>query len=181
MTYLYPGAFFIAPRYYVIADEKAEDQTSGWDRALHSLTLDGGGTLAAFTSLEKAQEFIEAYYAEELQGLLIPLEVNAFELANAIAELEREGLRTLVFDPVATSAGRWADPRETMTSSYYLSFAGLMYESLGRLFENAAAKAGDWRNNRQDLQEVIDSCAPHVDEVIADSHALVQEWEAKCA
>src|SRR5918997_366425 len=95
-------AWLLAPTYVLIG----EPSGPGSGRLT---TLDDGTVVALFTSTESAREFTETYYAEEDISRFHYGMVNALGFAGWLEALGEVGVKTVVFDPVATSVGRWTD------------------------------------------------------------------------
>lgn len=175
------GADFLAPRYVVAVDEKIERQGRGGLAAFDWRTLDAGAVLPAFGSLELFLDFVGTYYAVEGEALPVHVKVDAFGLSRVLGHLEPAGVRSVVIDPVATAAGRWSDPRETMTLTYYRRFVEEMRPGLDGLFAEAAARLGGsegWRTP-QNMRRLEGWCAPRIEEVAKDAHARAGEWIAR--
>ncbi len=179
MRYSLSGADFLAPQYFVAVDEKAERRGPGGPAAFDWRTLDAGGVLPAFSSLELFLNFVHTYYAGEGEALPVHLKIDAFGLSRVLEHLKPVGVVSVAIDPVATAAGEWADPWETMTAAYYRRLVEEMRPGLEGLFAEAVARlgaSGDWRTP-QNVREVQRWCAPRIEGVAKDAHARAQEWE----
>jgi hypothetical protein len=165
-------AWLLAPTYVLVGEPI--DSRSG-----KLTTLDDGSLVALFTSTESAREFAETYYAEEDISRFNYGMVNALGFAGWLEALEEIGVKVLVFDPVATSVGRWTDQAETVTVSYYRHFAAELGSGLENLVAEAYADARHEFGNPPNVSRMSAWCESRVDSVIEDVRARAAEWETK--
>jgi hypothetical protein len=163
-------AWLLAPTYILIGQPL--DSRSG-----QLTTLDDGSVVALFTSTESAREFTETYYAEEDISRFQYGMVNALGFAGWLESLEEIGVKVLVFDPVATSIGRWTDQAETVTVSYYRHFAAELSSGLENLVAEAYADAGHEFGHPPNVSRMSAWCESRVDGVIEDARSRASEWE----
>ena len=163
-------AWLLAPTYILIGEPL--DSRSG-----QITTLDDGSVVALFTSTESAREFTETYYAEEDISRFSYGMVHALEFAGWLEGLEEIGVKVLVFDPLATSVGRWTDQSETMAVGYYRRFAAELSSGLENLVAEAYADAGHTFGNPANVSRMSAWCESRVYGVIEDARARAAEWE----
>lgn len=163
-------AWLLAPTYVLVGEPI--DSRKGKLTA-----LDDGSVVALFTSTESAREFTETYYAEEDISRFQYGMVNALGFAGWLEALGEVGVKTVVFDPVATSVGRWTDQAETMTVGYYRRFAAELGSGLENLVAEAYADAGHEFGTPPNVSRMEAWCESRVDGVIEDARARASEWE----
>jgi hypothetical protein len=132
-----------------------------------------------FTSTESAREFAETYYVEEDISRFDYGMVSALGFAGWLEALGEVGVKAVVFDPVATSAGRWTHQSETMTVGYYRRFAAELGSGLENLVAEAYAEAGHEFGNPPNVSRMEAWCEPRVEDVAEDARARASEWETK--
>ncbi len=174
-----------APTYCIMTDKNKEKRTTEGLRQSPVLTLEEKTVMPVFTSVDSAEDFAEIFYAEEknIRPSIGP--VDAFTLVHWADHAQEGHLREFVFDPEATSAGRWTDPRATMSLSHYRRFAAELDSGLEKLFAEACAALGygpegpplesPWP--QEERAWVMDWCWSRVEEVAEDARARASEWE----
>jgi len=165
-------AWLLAPTYVLVGEPI--DSRKGKLTA-----LDDGSIVALFTSTESAREFTETYYAEEDISRFQYGMVNALGFAGWLEALGEVGVKTVVFDPVATSVGRWTHQSETVTVGYYRHFAAELGSGLENLVAEAYTDAGHEFGNPPNVSRMSAWCESRVDGVIEDARARAAEWVAK--
>ncbi len=160
--------------YYVPVDLLShEDETGRVD-----ILLCGDGVLPVFTSLGSFWRFVDVYYAGEI-ARPGPLKQTPPELADTVEDLRAGGLRRLVFDPVAVSAGRWTSIAPPVPAGSYLRFIGAICPGAEKLSSEATSRFAGRRASPQTLLDLMRWSAPRVGKMLADVRALVEEWEVQ--
>ena len=177
----------IAPVYCIMKDKNKETRPPSGGLSSPVLTLQDGGLLPVFTSVELTRDFAETFYAEEDPIKAQPGPLDAFQLAHMVDLAEEVGVRELVFDPEATSVGQWTDPQVIMPLSYYRRFVAELDSGLEKLFTEACMALGygpegptleiPWA--KEEWAWVEDWCWSRVEEVVEDALARTSEWETK--
>ena len=179
MPHIFAGAQFIAPIYYFGVDDPTEEDIARDEAPFRVCLLDEGDILPTWSSLDRYQDFFRIYRGGDNLILPFPWEPNAFDLANIAGALQQAGVDYLIVDPEATSAGRWANPREAMTIRYFRRLTEEIFPGLEELFAEATAELGHEPRNHEEFEWVRRRCATRIEEVFKDAHARLRGREAE--
>lgn len=169
------AARVLAPRYFILVDEDDLQRAPSGLLRSPALTLDAGKVQPVFMSSETAGDFAEAYYAEDPTWLRVG-QMDALVLAGLC---DGAGLEAFVFDPAATSAGRWTAPQGTVSVGYYRRFAAELKSRLEELVARAEAVLGQDPEDPQTPKRVRAWCEERVEEAVGDAHARAAEFEER--
>ena len=170
------AARVLAPKYFVLVDENDEERGPSGLLRSPMLALGAGGVQPVFTSSETARDFAEAYYAEGDPARPRVGQVDALVLAGLC---DGAGFEAFVFDPAATSAGRWTAPQGTVSVGYYRRFAAELSSGLEELVDRAEAVLGLDPEDLQTPKRVREWCEERVGEAVEDAHARAAEFEER--
>jgi hypothetical protein len=179
VPHIFAGAQFIAPIYYFGVDNPTEEDIARDEAPFRVLLLDGDNILPTWSSLGRYDDFFRIYRGGDNPILPFPWDPNAFDLANIAGGLAHAGVGYLIVDPEATSAGRWANPREAMTIRYFRRLTEEIFPGLEELFAEAVAELGQEPMREEDFEWVREWSAPRIEKVFKDAHAQIQGREAK--
>ncbi len=158
--------------YYLPVDLLSHEDATGRVNIL----LCGDGVLLVFTSLGSFWSFVDVYYAGKA-GRPGPLKQTPPELADTVGDLRAGGLRRLVFNPVAVSAGRWTSIAPPVPADSYLRFIAAIRPRAEKLSSEATSRFAGRPASPQTLLDLMRWSAPRVGKMLADVRALVEEWE----
>jgi hypothetical protein len=172
--------------YYVIIDLNSIEPRQSDGRSVGRVLTLGGeddAVLPVFTSLDHFWAFVDEYYAEDASVQPTTFPMTPFRLAQMIKPLGGAGrLDTLVFNPVALSAGRWRNVGKPISVAHYCQFANEIRPGIEELASEEVARFGEPPPEFEAFKEVVlkdvmQRFKPQLKEVADNARARMEEWQ----
>jgi hypothetical protein len=162
---------------YVIGDASIFENSRPQPSTAVAVIVYDDDVLPVFSSRDFAQDFIKTHHSAEEPTSPMPFEIDPIKLAVMVGGPQHRRL-SMVFDPVAASAGRWTSAKKPMSVSAYRRYILELARGVKKLFAEGRKNLEGSGLNPEKREELLAVWGIlQAEKVATDARARVGEWQ----